>query len=355
MRALDFLVQTRLSPSASLAQDAHFLQEVTAPSAPRRPLLRVYELAGEGVALGRYHLAPVAAKPGVGPWLYRRHSGGRAAPFGEGFVGVTLVLPHRSALLSNDPFALAPHQVLNRYVRGILHACRRLGLEAFYPGRDAVTSGGRVLGLMSFEVDRSGAMLFETILAVGRDFSILPSLLETVDRSGVVKAEVPEAQRMTCIERQLGRRVDLAELAEALRQGYEQHFKLSLDAHTLTPAEQTAIDAIAADRFAADLGLHERRLPTGSWRYAGIRGQLGMFEAYVDLGPGCLRAVRFAGDFIANSVAVDQLECDLRSCAPDWDAIDTVVSRVYSRPENYVLGIGKLHTIADTIMKALGT
>jgi lipoate-protein ligase A len=355
MCSLEFLAQPRLPLGDSLAQDAYFLDAVAAGSNPRQPVLRVYETDGDWLALGRYHFAPPQRKGDRGPRLYRRHSGGRALPFGEGFVGVALVLPHRSALVSPDPFALAPHQVLNRYVRGILEACKQLGVEAFYPGRDVVTCGGRILSAISLEVDDRGATLFEAILSVDRDFSVLPALLDVADREGVIKAEMPAPDQMTCIARELGRSVDFEKLAEALRQGYERSFQRTLETHTLVPTERSAINAIAADRFSGDRWLSQRQLPSGRWRYASTRGQLGTFEVYIDLADDRLRAVRFAGDFIANSPAVDQLEDGLRSCVPHWRAVDAVVSRVFARPENFMLGIGKLHTIADTLMRAVGT
>jgi lipoate-protein ligase A len=355
MRALDFLVQPRLPPSLSLAHDAYFLHAVTAASSTRKPVLRVYDMPGDVISLGRYHLAPTQSDSALEPRLYRRHSGGRAVPFGQGFVGVALALPHRAALVSPDPCALAPHQVLNRYVRGILDACKLLGLEAFYPGRDLVTAGGRVLGLISFEVDGLGAMLFEAILANHRDFSILPLLLDAADRAGVIKAEMPNPDQMTCIERELGKALDLEDLAELLRRGYERHFNLSIVTYAPAAPERTGINSMAADRFEGDHWLRQRQLPTGPWRYAATRVQLGVFEAYVDFTHGGMREVRLAGDFIANSPAIDQLERDLRSCHPEWHAVDAVVSRVFAEPGNFILGIGKLRTIADTIMRALAT
>jgi lipoate-protein ligase A len=353
MQALDFLVQPRLLPSVSLAHDAYFLHAVTAASSTRKPVLRVYDVRGDVISLGRYHCAPTQWDSALGPRLCRRHSGGRAVPFGEGFVGVALALPHRSALVSADAFALAPHQVLNRYVRGILDACKLLGVEAFYPGRDLVTAGGRVLGLISFEVDGRGATLFEAILANQRDFSILPLLLDAADREGVIKAEMPNPDQMTCIEREIERTLDLVDLAELLRRGYERHFNLSIETYTLAAPERMGINAMATDRFEGDRWLRQRQLPTGPWRHAATRVQLGVFEAYVDVMHGGIREVRFAGDFIANSPAIDQLERDLRSCRPDWHAVDTAVSRVFAGRGNYILGIGKLRTIADTIMRAL--
>jgi hypothetical protein len=55
-------------------------------------------------------------------------------PWGDGFVGLSLVLPHRSALAAADPLALAPEQVMNRCVRGVLRACELERRPRVLPG-----------------------------------------------------------------------------------------------------------------------------------------------------------------------------------------------------------------------------
>jgi lipoate-protein ligase A len=354
MRTLDFLVQPRLLPEISLAEDAHFLQVVTHPSRLRTGVLRVYDVPGDIVSLGRYHVAPAEKIPDDGPRLCRRHSGGRVVPFGDGFVGVALALPYRSALLSADPLALAPHQVLNRYVRGILEACKLAGAEAFYPGRDFITVSRRVIGLVSFETHRSGAMLFEAILAVRRDFSLLPALLEAVDRNGVVKAEMLMPHDTTCLERELRRPLSTEEVGELLRRGYEKQFNLSLEPYTLTAIEEQAIHATATHEFRGDRWLRQRQLRPGLHRHAWTRVQLGTFEAYFGLEQErFIRDIMFVGDFIANSPAVERLEQELRLCPVERRAIEAVVSEIFAQPGNYILGIGHVRTIADTITKAM--
>src|SRR5690242_17925130 len=156
---LDLIVQPGLSPRESLAVDRQLLD--AAPSG--RGALRVYTLAGEALALGRYHVAP-EPPAGSGVQLWRRCSGGRAMPWGEGFVGMSLVLPHRSALVADDPLALAPDQIMNRCVRGVLELCESSGVAALYPGRDLLTVERRMLALVSFEVAATGALLFEAVI-----------------------------------------------------------------------------------------------------------------------------------------------------------------------------------------------
>ena len=106
---VDFMVQPQLDPVCAVAVDRYLMRAVR--ERKRAAVLRVYGTGGNVLSLGRYHLAPRAQSSEV-VYLCRRLCGGRALPFGDGFIGISLILPHRSALLHDDPFALAPYQVL---------------------------------------------------------------------------------------------------------------------------------------------------------------------------------------------------------------------------------------------------
>ncbi len=355
MHTLDILVQPRSDPDVSLAQDAHFLHAVTRPSRTRLGVLRIYDHPGEFISLGRYHLRPrIHGTLKSSVRLQRRYSGGRAVPSGEGFVGIALYLPHRSALFSADPTALAPYQVLNRYVRGILEACRLARLAVFYPGRDLITVGRRILGMVSFEVQPSGAILFEAVLAVTRDFSILPHLLEAADPSGTIHAEMLRPEQTTCLEREWHGAPTVAEIADLIRRGYEKQFNLTLEPHVLSPLEEQMIHATAGNEYARERWLGQRQLRSTIDRHASSRIQLGSLTAHFSLEQErFIEDIVLEGDFIANSAAIESLEHELRLCPAEWRAIDAVVSAVLARPENYILGIGPARTITDTICKGL--
>src|SRR5438046_3509157 len=82
---LDLIVQPRVAATASLAADRLLLAEA---ARTQQGVLRVFELEGEVLSLGRYHLAPPPV-PGGAVQRWRRHSGGRAFPAGEGFLGLS--------------------------------------------------------------------------------------------------------------------------------------------------------------------------------------------------------------------------------------------------------------------------
>jgi len=280
MQAIDFIVEPDVGASWSLAADRHLMRAVQRASRTRNAVMRVYSFAGDVLALGRYHLAPAARAATDGIALHRRQCGGRALPFGDGFVGLSLILPHRSALYSSDPNALAPYQVLNRYVRGILEGYRAIGVHAFYPGRDFITVDGRILGAVSFETDEHGALLFEALLANTRDFSLLPHFLEVVDPSGTVKAEMLTSEGTTCLAHELGESLSLREVAEVLQRGYTKQFPLAFEPHEFSLLESQAIHAVGAHELQPEAWLYQRRPRSDLDHSATAWMPLGVFEAH---------------------------------------------------------------------------
>ncbi len=345
---LDLIVQPRLVPRQSLATDRFLLAEAAAGMAGT---LRVYDLTGGVLSIGRYHLAPTP-RPEAPVSVMRRHSGGRAMPWGDGFVGISLVLPHRSALVSPEPLALAPTQVMNRCVRGVLEACKVAGVAAFYPGRDLITSEGRLLGMASFEVAADGALLFEAVLAVARDASVLPALIDAVDPEGVIPASMLTADDTTSLTRVLGRSLETAELAELLRRGFTERLGVRVTDRVLGQGELQRIEAFLPD-LADERWLRARVRRPDLDRHGSVATQLGVLEAHFALDGARLHEVVLAGDVIASSATIAALEDALRGCPAEAAAIDRVVTQVLADPQRFVLGIGPARTITDAIARGL--
>jgi hypothetical protein len=292
------------------------------------------------LSLGRYHLAPDPT-PGRTTTLLRRLTGGRAIPAGTGFIGMTLALPHRAALVADHPSALAPEQVMNRCVRGLLAGLESAGVAAFYPGRDLVTVAGRTLGFVSFEVEANGALLFEAVLGNTGDFSLLPTLLDAADPRGIIPARLIGPDEATSLARERGRAAGVPEVAGWIAAGYRARFGTTAVASSLPLAELPAFDV--------DAWLATRR-PNPLWDRRGTTStQLGALDVHFSVREGRLLTVCLTGDFIAPAATVARLEEALVGCAATRDAIDAVVSRVLADDPHFILGIGPHATIAETV------
>jgi lipoate-protein ligase A len=350
---VELIVESGLDVRENLARDRFLLAEAAARTRSSDGVLRVYELGGDVLSLGRYHLVPRTCAAGE-PRLLRRHSGGRVWAAGAGFLGVALTLPHRSALVARDaPLALDPSQVMNRCVRGLLAALEHAGVPAVYTGRDQVTARRRVLGCVAFEVDAGGALLFEAAIGNARDASILPAWLDAADPAGVVRAEMLGASDVTSVARERGRGLALGEAADALVAGYAARSAVRFESRALDPGERAAVARLADDAL-GDARWLAPRAPRPELRRASTTTQLGAFEAHVALDDGTLCEVLLAGDFLADSPGVERLEQALRGCRPTVEAVETRASAVLAEPGHFLLGLGvsPARVVAETVAHA---
>jgi hypothetical protein len=341
MLSLEVVTQAGLAPAISQSLDRVLLD--LASGQPDHAWLRVYELAGDVLSLGRYHVAPATAVEDR-VQLHRRLGGGRVLPLGAGFALVSLNLPHRSALVSKEPAALRAEQALNRCVRGLLGGLRGLGIDAFYPGRDCVTIGGRTVGLVSLESDANGSTVFEAALAIDGDWQRLADLVTAVDPDGVIAARTFPPGETTTLSAH-GVVPTLSAFADAVAASYAQQFGLIL---SIAAEPSTPLDA--AERALAWVLSRQRR--AGLDRHAVEWSQLGAFEVYLSARTGAIDDVLFAGDFVASSPSIAQLEQRLRGCRLERSPIAAVVDAVYADPRHFLLGVGPLSTVVETILRA---
>jgi hypothetical protein len=233
-----------------------------------------------------------------------------------------------------------------------MRALKQLGIPAFYPGRDLVTVNRRPIAAVSFETDEEGRLLFEAILAVDRPLSAVAQLLDRWDGGGVIKGDVLALEGGTSVREEVGESPGVEELGTLVRDAFAEQFGVTIADEPLSTLELQAVTALAGrDGRAWYLARQTREdLPlVGS---SGI--QTGVLEGHFALEQGrFLKEVCLAGDFIANSPAVSMLEYRLRLCPAERGAIGRVVDAVFGDTSNYLLGVGPLRVIADTIIKGL--
>ena len=207
----DVITVPALDPDDLLGLELHFLDAVARLETP--PVLLIYASPGRSISIGRYHLY-CGPRERDGISVTRRLTGGRVVGAGQGWLGLALILPTRTALLKEDTTRLKPEQIMNRYARGILTALRALGVDCFYPGRDAITFEQREIAMCTFETDAAGAMLFEAFVAHNRGMEELVHDLERIDPDGALSCRMYDAASATKVVRELARDISFDDLAE---------------------------------------------------------------------------------------------------------------------------------------------
>jgi lipoate-protein ligase A len=345
MPALDVILAPALAPDDLLGLELHFLDAIA--TRQTAPVLLIYTSPGRLISIGRYHLyCGPSERDGIN--VFRRLTGGRVVGAGQGWLGLALILPTRTALLKDDATRLKPDQIMNRYARGLLTAMRALGVDCFYPGRDAITFEQREIAMCTFETDASGAMLLEASVAHNRGMEELVHDLERIDPDGALSCRMYDAASATKMVRELARDISFDELAGAIAAGYQSSLGET------RRRELTAIETAQA---------HHRghALANSNWLIAPVAGppatmknriasQLGAIEAGVALSADkTIEAARLSGDFIANSPAIAELENELRGRPLNLASVSQAVSKIFGRNENFFLGAGELSNLVRLI------
>ena len=345
MPDLDVILTPALARDDLLGLELHFLDAIATRQTP--PVLLIYASPSRSVSIGRYH-SSCGPPEREGLNVTRRLTGGRVVGAGQGWLGLALIVPARTALLKEDTTRLKPEQIMNRYARGLLAGLRALGIDCFYPGRDAITFEQREIGMCTFETDASGAMLFEAAVAHNRGMEELVHDLERIDPGGALACRMYDAASATKVVRELARDVSFDELAGAIASGYEG---------SLGPTrrrELTAIESANAQHrgqaLAASNWLHGPAARQSMTLKNRIASQLGAIEAAVALNADrTIEAVRISGDFIANSPAVAELESELRGGPLNLPSISDAVTKTFGNNNNFFLGAGELSNLVRLI------
>lgn len=342
---VDVICLPAVEPLHLLGLQLHLLDKIK--SGDTAPVLLLFQLSGEIISLGRYHLYDgPASRGGIG--AYRRLTGGRIINHGTGWVGCSLILPSRTAALSERDAKLRPEQVMNRYARGAIAGLRALGIDCFYPGRDAITCAGRELAMCTFEENADRALLFELFIAAGRGLDSLPADMERFDPDGSLSCQLYNAETCTSLTRELGRALSFEELAAHLESGYRSAFG-GAQRRDLTAAEMAAAGRQASG-LAQWLG---GRWPNPSLNLVGrLSIQLGSMEARLAAAGNLIKQIKFFGDFIANSAGLTRFEQNLAAKRLDLVTLSAAAMEVYGDGSNFILGCGDLTNLARLILKA---
>jgi lipoate-protein ligase A len=343
---LDAIITSAVAPFDLLGLELAMVDRVARRASS--PVLIAYTLGGRFVSIGRYHLYNGPPERG-GINVMRRLTGGRVVGAGEGWLGVALILPSRTALLPESDAHLKPEQIMNRYARGILNALERCNLKCFYPGRDAITFDRRELAMCSFETDRQGAMLFEAALAINRGMEELVHDLERVDPEGQLSSAMYGPEIATKLVREIDHDISCEQVSSAIVEGYRDQFGETRVREF--SSEEAADGAHRGAALKASRWLSERAPEPSLNLAARAPGQLGAVEAHAVMHKGKLDRLVMSGDFIVNSPGLAAFERELRGSSLDLPSVSRAVVKTFASGENYFLGLGDLTNLAQLVMK----
>jgi lipoate-protein ligase A len=304
---------------------------------PERALLRAWTRPEPALSVGRYHRMEPSAHG-----MQRRLSGGRIVPVGPGVLGLSLAFGS-AAWLSAGSQRLRPDQVLNRALRPALAMLRDLGLDAFYPGRDVVTVGDRVVMYASFCVFADDVLLVEQMLSLESPFSDLETMARRLDPDGIAGIDLQAFDGATTMKALTGKELSSALMLERTVEAATTSFACSVESRDRAPHASAA--AVLADEgaYLGFLAEHVRVAPER--RTAAAFSMLGAVEASARIEDRHVRELEITGDVIAPFFTLEALARACEGEVAEPKGLRDVVARVLAEEPNFVLGVRDLPEI----------
>jgi len=299
-------------------------------------LCRLWSRPAPSLSAGRFHRLPT---PHV--MLARRTSGGRVVPVGPGVLGVTLVAP-RAAWLDPRGADLRPEQVLNRALRPLLATLRGMGVDAFYPGRDAVTVDGRVLAVAAFSSAPDETVVVEQLVSLDEPFSNLARLLESADPGGVAAVDPASLASSASVAR-LSALPARERWATAIAGHAAEELRCTATVEPRRPGagdELVVADELAFEAFQAERG----PLAEGS-AFAAAIAMLGVVEASARVVDGRIHDLVLCGDLMAPLETLEAIAAACEGVRLEREVVARVVGRVLTERGRFVLGARDLDDV----------
>ena len=175
----------------------------------------------------------------LGVDVIRRITGGGAVFHDyDGEITYSLVAPESDPKMPRD--ILASYQVI---CRAIVEGLKTLGVVAeFKPVNDITAGGKKISG--NAQTRRHGVVLQHGTVLVDSDIRTMFKVLRVSDAKISDKMIQAVEERVTNVRRYLGRKVSFTEARDALVEGFEKVFKVTLEPGKLTAGEERTAEEL---------------------------------------------------------------------------------------------------------------
>ncbi|MEM2468687.1 MAG: biotin/lipoate A/B protein ligase family protein [Candidatus Jordarchaeales archaeon] len=210
----------------------------------------IYRRKPPAVSIGYFqavkNTVDLAACRELGVEVSRRITGGGAIYSDENGIIYSIVVSEGNPKI--------PRNIAESYsvlCRGLIDALKILGLDAvFQPINDILVGGKKVSG--SSQTRRRGVVLHHGTLLVRADIETMKRVLKIPEEKMSDKAAKSLEERVTSLEKLLGREVSMDEVKEAVRKGFEKALEVKFEDGELTEYEKKLVRKLVEEKYSRD-------------------------------------------------------------------------------------------------------
>ncbi len=231
----------------------------------------------------------------------------------------------------------------------IIDSLRRMGISAEFRPKNDIAVGGRKIAGMSASSEVGNTLLFHMSLPVDFDLDLMLQIMHTPAEKLSDKGFGCFSERMTTVERELGRRVEMDEMMAAIRASFESAFEVEFEESDLTEWENRKVEELACSRYSNKDWLFSNRHPSRRMGTALKKTPGGLLQVYLALSGNAIEEVIITGDFFTTGKQIKKIEAALRWTPADKKSVTRQLEEIWTDDMIYLVDLPML---VDTILKA---
>ncbi len=334
-----------VSTAEGLAVDDTLPQSVARNNSP--PILHLYTFV-PSVIVGKYQDIEAALRlercKAHGIEFNRRSTGGGTVIMGPEIVALGLGIN-------------VDHPRLKKGVGGVfqslslvlLRALDKVGIQGYFQPKNDLEVNGRKIAGLSAASEADSCLLFHTSLLVDFDIALMTDIMNTP----VIKLEDKGyncfSQRMTTVRDELGRKVSVTEMIEAIQNSFEEEFSIRFKEDSPDEWEEKTIRSFIDERYTKDEWIFSHRHPRARMGVGQLKTKGGLLEIYLALSGASIESVMVTGDFFSTSEDLHRIENALKWTSARRESIENNIASVWH--DNMIYGVD-VPTLTKAILLA---
>jgi lipoate-protein ligase A len=338
-------LERSVSTAEGLAVDDTLPQAVSEHGS--QPILHLYNFV-PSVIIGRYQDIESALKldrcRARGVEFNRRSTGGGTVIMGPEVVALGLGID-----VDHPGMKKGVSGVFESLSRALILALQKLGIPSYFqPKNDLEVAGKKIAGL-SAAAEAGKSLLFHTSLLVDFDVELMLDIMNTPLIKVRDKGYNCFSQRMTTIRQEAGRKVSMTEAIEAVMEGFQETFQISLCQDEPDPWEKKKINEFMENRYTKEDWIFSNKHPRARMGVGTLKAKAGLLEIFLSLAGGSIENVIITGDFFSTSEDIHRIENALKWTTAREEFIKKNLHAVWK--DDMIWGLD-VPTLTRAIMKA---
>ncbi|MHB0999592.1 MAG: lipoate--protein ligase family protein [Armatimonadota bacterium] len=302
------------------------------------PILRICKLGRNSVLIGRFQNPEAEVNIGecsrLGIDVNRRMTGGGAILMGRQQLLISIPCSVDHPLIPAHPARILP-----KLAKGIITGLSMLGIEAEYRPKNDIVVNGRKIGGSAICIEKTGAFLYQASVLVDFDIPLMMKVLnlhpEKISDKGIQSFD----ERLTTVNRELGKSLDINHVRESICRGFEQAFKVNAVHMPFNQAELDEIRELECNKYLTNEWLYQRMPASDMIGSCIMKTPAGLIHTYVALMGDTIKSVLITGDFFSDYRVVKDIEAALKWGRSDKDTIIRTINVVVADKGDSIQGL----------------